>query len=198
MTIVIGITGGIGSGKSTFSREVLKRGGKLLDSDKEVGVLYKNPKKEFIDYLKKIGLAKSIKNKKINKKIIRDIIFDDKQIKSKLEKYIFKIIRKNRKNFINKEKKIGTKTLFFDVPLLFENNLKKDFDIIISIISTKKNRLKRLKFSKKITKKTFKKILTFQTSDVIRKSKSDIVVYNNGTLEDFIKKTKIVLDRIMG
>ena len=197
MTIVVGITGGIGSGKSTFSREVLKRGGKLLDSDKEVDVLYKNPKKEFIDYLKKIGLAKSIKNKKINKKIIRDIIFDDKQVKSKLEKYIFKIIRKNRKNFINKEKKIGTKTLFFDVPLLFENNLKKDFDIIISIISTKKNRLKRLKFSKKITKKTFKKILSFQTSDVVRRSKSDIVMQNNGTLEEFIKKTKILLDRIM-
>ena len=197
MTIVVGITGGIGSGKSTFSREVLKRGGKLLDSDKEVGVLYKNPKKEFIDYLKKIGLAKSIKNKKINKKIIRDIIFDDKQIKSKLEKYIFKIIRKNRKNFINKEKKIGTKTLFFDVPLLFENNLKKDFDIVISIISTKKNRLKRLRFSKKITKKTFKKILSFQTSDVVRRSKSDIVMQNNGTLEEFIKKTKILLDRIM-
>ncbi len=158
MTIVVGITGGIGSGKSTFSREVLKRGGKLLDSDKEVDVLYKNPKKEFIDYLKKIGLAKSIKNKQINKKIIRDIIFDDKQVKLKLEKYIFKIIRKKRKNFINKEKKIGTKTLFFDVPLLFENNLKKDFDIVISIISTKKNRLKRLRFSKKITKKKHLKI----------------------------------------
>ena len=42
MTILVGITGGIGSGKSTFSGEVIKRGGKLLDSDKEVGVLYKN------------------------------------------------------------------------------------------------------------------------------------------------------------
>ena len=52
MTILVGITGGIGSGKSTFSGEVIK-GGKLLDSDKEVDVLYKNPKKEFIDHLKK-------------------------------------------------------------------------------------------------------------------------------------------------
>ena len=42
-----------------------------------------------------------------------------------------------------------------------------------------------------MTKKTFKNILTFQTSDVIRKSKSDIVVYNNGTLGDFIKKLKL-------
>ena len=197
MTLIVGITGGIGSGKSTFSEEVLKKGGKLLDSDKEVSFLYKNPKKEFLDYLKKIGLAKSIKNKKINKKIIRDTIFIDKQLKAKLEKYIYKIIRKNRKNFINKEKKLGTKILFFDVPLLFENNLRKDFDVVISIISTKNNRLKRLKFSKKITKKIFKNILSFQTSDVIRKSKSDIVIYNNGTLKDFIKKTKTILDGII-
>ena len=45
MTIVIGITGGIGSGKSTFSGEVLKRGGKLLDSDKEVVFYIKIQKK---------------------------------------------------------------------------------------------------------------------------------------------------------
>ena len=197
MTLLIGITGGIGSGKSTFTKEVLKRGGKLLDSDKEVGLLYKNPKKEFLNYLKNIGLSNSIKKNNINKKIIRDTIFDNTKIKERLEKYIFKIIRKNRINFIKREKKLKTKTLFFDVPLLFENNLANDFDIVISIISTKKNRLKRLKISKKITKKTFESILSYQTSDVIRKRKSDIIIHNNKTLKDFIKKINIVLDRII-
>ena len=197
MTLIIGITGGIGSGKSTFSNEVIKRGFKLLDSDKEVDLLYKKPKKEFLDYLNKIGLRKSIKNKKIDKKIIRETIFDDRQIKTKLEKYIFKIIRKKRKKIIKKETKLKTKAIFFDVPLLFENNLGKDFDIIVSIISLKKNRLKRLKLTKKISEKTYKKITRYQTSDVIRKSKSDIIIYNNGSLKDFLKKTNIVLDRII-
>ena len=197
MTLIIGITGGIGSGKSTFSNEVIKRGFKLLDSDKEVALLYKKPKKEFLDYLNKIGLRKSIKNKKIDKKIIRETIFDDTQIKTKLEKYIFKIIRKKRKKIIKKETKLKTKAIFFDVPLLFENNLGKDFDIIVSIISLKKNRLKRLKLTKKISEKTYKKITRYQTSDVIRKSKSDIIIYNNGSLKDFLKKTNIVLDRII-
>ncbi len=68
MTIVVAITGGIGSGKSTFSNEVLKRGFKLLDSDEQVAKIYKKPSKNFLKHLEKIGLKDVIKNKKINKK----------------------------------------------------------------------------------------------------------------------------------
>ena len=84
MTIKIGITGGIGSGKSTFSTQVIKRNLKLFDSDKEVSNLYTKPRRNFLEYLKKIGLESSIRNKKINKKIIREIIFSNKKIKKKL------------------------------------------------------------------------------------------------------------------
>ena len=53
MTTLIAITGGIGSGKSTFSKEVVKRGFKLIDSDKQVDKIYKKPSKEFLRFLKK-------------------------------------------------------------------------------------------------------------------------------------------------
>ena len=49
MTFIVGITGGIGSGKTTFSKQVLKRGLKLLDSDKVVGGLYKVDEMELRD-----------------------------------------------------------------------------------------------------------------------------------------------------
>ena len=94
MTKVIGITGGIGSGKSTFSNEVLKRGLKLIDSDKIVANIYNNPSQQFLNHLNNIGLGKSINKKSINKSIISNIIFSNKKIKLKLEKYIFKIVRK--------------------------------------------------------------------------------------------------------
>ena len=51
MTLIVAITGGIGSGKSTFSKEIKKRRLKLLDSDKEVSLIYKNPNKDFLNYL---------------------------------------------------------------------------------------------------------------------------------------------------
>ena len=57
MTIVIAVTGGIGSGKSTLTKEVAKRGIKILDSDQQVSLIYKNPKRSFINHLRNIGLG---------------------------------------------------------------------------------------------------------------------------------------------
>lgn len=196
MTIVVAVTGGIGSGKSTFSNEVKKRGLKLLDSDEEVLQIYKKPTKEFLKYLVKIKLGKSIKEKRINKNYISKIIFSNKDIKLKLEKYIFKIIRENRKKFIKKEKKRKTKIIFLDIPLLFENNLSKNFDIVITILSLKKERYKRINNTRNMSKELFNKIIKNQTTDLVRKNNSDIIIKNNNTLKLYLKKINNVLDQI--
>lgn len=197
MTIIVGITGGIGSGKSTLSKEIRKKNFKLLDSDEIVANIYNKPTKSFIKYLKKIELGNSIKGKKINKKQISNVIFSNNNIKSKLEDYIFKIVRKKREIFIKNEKKRKTNIIFLDIPLLFENNLNRSFNIIISVISSKKERYKRLKISKNMSKEMFNKIIKSQTSDIVRKRKSDIIIINNSTMEFYIKKINNMLEKIV-
>ena len=193
MTKTIAITGGIGSGKSTFCSELKEKGFKIHSSDEQVAKIYKNPEKKFVTYLRTIGLSKSISKKNIDKKIISKIIFENKQIRKKLELYIFKIVRKKRSNFIKQEKQKKTKLIFIDIPLLFENNLEKQFNKVISIIASKRVRLKRLKKTRKMTENQFKNITRSQTSDVIRKKKSDYVIYNNSTLKDYkIKINKLI------
>ena len=189
MTQIIAITGGIGSGKSTLCSKLKEKGFKIHSSDEQVAKIYKNPNKKFITYLRTIGLSKSISKKNIDKNIISKIIFENKQIRKKLELYIFKIVRKKRSNFIKQEKEKKTRLIFIDIPLLFENNLEKQFHKVISIIASKQVRFKRLKKTRKMTETQFKNIIKFQTSDVIRKNKSDYVIYNNSTLKDY--KTKI-------
>ena len=196
MTILVAITGGIGSGKSTFSKEVIKNGFKLLDSDEQVLNIYKKPPKSFLKHLKKINLGLAIKKNKIDRKYIASVIFSNQNTKVKLEKYIFKAIKKIRVDFIKKEKKKKTKLLFFDIPLLFENNLEEDFNIVISILAPKKDRFKRLKRSKNIKKDMFKKILKTQTSDVVRKKNSDIVINNNKNIKTYMSKINRTLKRI--
>ncbi len=193
MTITIAITGGIGSGKSTFCSKLKEKGFKIHSSDEQVAKIYKNPEKKFITYLRTIGLSKSISKKNIDKKIISKIIFENKQIRKKLELYIFKIVRKKRSDFIKKEKQKKTKLIFIDIPLLFENNLEKQFNKVISIIASKRVRLNRLKKTRKMTENQFKNITRSQTSDVIRKMKSDYVIYNNSTLKDY----KIKINRLI-
>ena len=193
MTQTIAITGGIGSGKSTFCSKLKEKGFKIHSSDEQVAKIYKNPNKKFITYLRTIGLSKSISKKNIDKKIISKIIFENKQIRKKLELYIFKIVRKKRSDFIKQEKEKKTRLIFIDIPLLFENNLEKQFHKVISIIASKQARLKRLKKTRKMTETQFKNIIRSQTSDVIRKKKSDYVIYNNSTLKDYkIKINKLI------
>ena len=193
MTKTIAITGGIGSGKSTFCSKLKEKGFRIHSSDEQVAKIYKNPEKKFVTYLRTIGLSKSISKKNIDKKIISKIIFENKQIRKKLELYIFKIVRKKRSDFIKKEKQKKTKLIFVDIPLLFENNLEKQFNKVISIIASKRVRLKRLKKTRKMTENQFNNITRSQTSDVIRKKKSDYVIYNNSTLKDYkIKINKLI------
>ena len=193
MTKTIAITGGIGSGKSTFCSKLKEKGFKIHSSDEQVAKIYKNPEKKFVTYLRTIGLSKSISKKNINKKIISKIIFENKQIRKKLELYIFKIVRKKRSDFIKQEKEKKTRLIFIDIPLLFENNLEKQFNKVISIIASKQVRLKRLKKTRKMTENQFKNITRSQTSDIIRKKKSDYVIYNNSTLKDYkIKINKLI------
>ena len=193
MTKIIAITGGIGSGKSTLCSKLKEKGFKIHSSDEQVAKIYKNPDKKFFTYLRTIGLSKCISKKNIDKKIISKIIFENKQIRKKLELYIFKIVRKKRADFIKQEKEKKTRLIFIDIPLLFENNLEKQFHKVISIIASKRVRLKRLKKTRKMTENQFKNITLSQTSDVIRKKKSDYVIYNNSTLKDYkIKINKLI------
>ena len=193
MTKTIAITGGIGSGKSTFCSKLKEKGFKIHSSDEQVAKIYKNPEKKFVTYLCTIGLSKSISKKNIDKKIISKIVFENKQIRKKLELYIFKIVRKKRSDFIKQEKQKKTKLIFIDIPLLFENNLEKQFNKVISIIASKRVRLNRLKKTRKMTEIQFKNITRSQTSDVVRKKKSDYVIYNNSTLNDYkIKINKLI------
>ena len=196
MTKTIAITGGIGSGKSTFCNKLKEKGFKIHSSDEQVAKIYNNPEKKLVTYLRAIGLSKSISKKNIDKKIISKIIFENKQIRKKLELYIFKIVRKKRSDFIKKEKQKKTRLIFIDIPLLFENNLEKKFHKVISIIASKQVRLKRLKKTRKMNEKQFKNITRSQTTDIIRKKKSNYVIYNNSTLKDYNTKINKLINKL--
>ena len=186
MTKLIAITGGIGSGKTTLTKHLLKHGYKVHDSDGVVSALYEKPTNAFINFIKSCGLNSVVKGKKINKAKVTNKIFSNISLKKIFEKHIHEEVRKSRKKFIKKNLNQNNKPLFFDIPLLFENNLEHHFDTIICIIADKKIRLKRVLDNKKFTKETFNKIIKNQTTDKKRKKKSNLLIYNNKTKKDFI------------
>jgi len=197
MTKVVGITGGIGSGKTTFSNHLKKLGFLVHESDKVVSEIYTKPKKQFLSFIKEKISQDAINHNKINKTEITNVIFNNNTIKRLLERRIHKEVQDSREAFIKKYTKKKKKIIFADIPLLFENKLEKNFDLVICIISSKKNRSKRVLKNKKFTKENLNKIFKAQTTDKERKKRSQIIINNNKTKKDFIFSVEKVLTRLI-
>jgi dephospho-CoA kinase len=148
-----------------------------------VSEIYTKPKKQFLSFIKEKISEDAVNHNKINKTEIANVIFNNKAIKKLLEKRIHKEVQNSREAFIKKNK---NKLIFADIPLLFENKLEKDFDLVICVISLKKNRIKRVLRNKKFTKDNLNKIFKAQTTDKERKKRSQIIINNNKTKKDFI------------
>jgi len=186
MTKLVGITGGIGSGKTTLTNYLKKLGYLVHESDVVVSEIYSKPKKQFLTFIKEKISQDAVNHNKINKAEIANVIFNNNTIKKLLEKRIHKEVQVSRESFIKKHTKKKINIIFADIPLLFENKLEKDFDLVICIISLKKNRIKRVLRNKIFTKDNLNKIFKAQTTDKERKKRSQIIINNNKTKKDFI------------
>ena len=178
---IIGITGGIASGKTTICNFLQGKSFPVHDSDKVVKNIYSKPSTKLIKKLKIIGLSKSINNNKIDKSIIRFEIFNNKTKKAKLEKYLHKEVKISREKFIKKHNKKKTKVIILDIPLLFEANLSNICDFVVLVYAPKKTKIERAIKRKGMTKKLILQILKTQLGDTYKKKKSDFVINTTKT-----------------
>ena len=158
MTKIIGITGGIGSGKTTVCDYLKKNNFAVHESDRVVAQMYSKPNNSFLYFLKKNISKEVVKNNKIKKQKITNIIFNNPKTKKVLEDHVHKQVKKSRDSFIKKNIKKKKAVVFVDVPLLFENKLEKSFDAVLCIIAKKKIRIERVLKNKKFTKNILEKI----------------------------------------
>ena len=177
--IIVGLTGGIASGKSFVVSYLKKIRIPTHESDLVVKNLYNKPTNSFINFLKKEGFEKAFLKKKINKNIIREEVFNKTEKRKKLEKYLHNEVRKNRKEFIKKNKK--KKIIFLDIPLLFENKLERLCDYICSTIAPLKTRKARALQRPGMKKKVFDQIVKTQEIDKNRKKKSHYLINTSKT-----------------
>ena len=194
---IIGITGGIASGKTTICNFLEKKNFPIHDSDLVVKNIYEKAPQTLLATLNKTNLSHSIKNKKINKDIIRNEAFNNKTKKKILEKYFHNEVRKSRENFLKKHKKKKTKVVILDIPLLFEAKLSHVCDYIILLCAPKKIKIKRAIKRKGMTKKIVLKILKNQISDTYKKKKSHYIINTTKTKSHSFKAVLSIINNII-
>ena len=185
--IKIGITGSLSSGKTTASKILSNKRGPLFSADKAVKELYQNTNFKSL-------IARRFKIKNINqiKKFLKKRIVENKKNINKLEKIIHPLVRKKMRSFTLKNR--SKKLLFYEIPLLIESKLMKQFNVIIFIKAKKQLRFKRFQ-SKNGEKKLFNLLNNKQMKDAKKIKFCDHIVVNEKNISILKKKLFAIINK---
>lgn len=182
--MVIGLTGGIATGKSTVSNMFRKLQIPVVDADVIARLVVEPGKEAYEEIVKQFGENILTEEKAIDRKKLGAIVFKDEEKRMMLNRIVHPAIRKEMKRQVNEYKKEGHKTIVMDIPLLFESKLEHMVDKIIVIYTTKETQLKRLMERDKMSKEEALQRINAQLPIDEKKKLADAVIHNEGSIEE--------------
>ena len=185
--IIIGITGSIGTGKSTIASMMRILNLVVHDSDLEVKKILENNELVKNKIKKKWPSVIFSKDKKqfINKKKLSEIVFNYPKEKSFLERIIHPVVYESRDNFINKNK--NKKFIVLDVPLLYETGTDKICDYVFLAYSSEIKQKARVLSRENMTEEKFNLIRKSQwTQEMKLKQNPYLITTSYGKAITFI------------
>jgi dephospho-CoA kinase len=180
----VGLTGGIGSGKTTVANMFSEFGIPVYIADLEAKKLMVTSKVLLRQLKQLLGEEAYIKGE-LNKPFVASIIFSDKQLLKKMNAIVHPKVARHFNRWFAKQ---NTPYVISESALIFENNTQDNYDIIISVVANKSIRLSRVISRDISSKEKVEAIMSHQTSDIVKKEKSDFVIQN----EDLDVTKKIV------
>ena len=187
---VVGLTGGIASGKSTVSKILLTKGLTVIDADQLVKSIY--GKEEAIEFVRK-NYPDVIKEGRIDFPELRKKVFTAPEIKSEIENFIYLRLPGAFSEAVSRVQ--GSQALVYDVPLLFEKNLESKFDLNVLVYAPQTIQLARLIKRDDQEEEMAKKIMTQQMDIEVKKTLADYIIDNSKTEADLQLSVEIFLQK---
>ena len=190
---IIGITGGIGSGKSTVSKFIEELGFPVYDSDfwaKELVNIDENLKSRIIELL---GEESYDENGKYNRKFVAEKVFENQELLLKLNQIIHPAVKIHFENWVNAQ---NAEFVFKETALLFELKLNESCYQSILVTADENIRIKRVMDRDGRTYREVKEIIDKQMPEVDKVKLADFVIQNNTDLETLKEFTHQVIDEL--
>ncbi|WP_438058920.1 dephospho-CoA kinase [Streptococcus ruminicola] len=183
MTKIIGITGGIASGKSTVVAEIRKHGYQVIDADQVVHELQAKGGKLYQALCNWLGTDILQENGELDRKKLGQLIFSSKDMLEKSSRLQNGIIREELAR--RRDELAKTQDVFFmDIPLLIEHDYMDWFDDIWLVHLDEKTQLERLVMRNHFSKEEAKKRIASQMSTEAKKPYADKLLDNSGDLTE--------------
>lgn len=174
--MIIGLTGGIGSGKSTVLEFFKELGYETYVADIEAKRLM-HEDAELKNQIIELFGPKAYCNEVLNRSFISEQVFNDKNLLQQLNALVHPKVRADFISF--KERQPESAMIIYEAAILFESGNHKNCDIIITVISNLNDRIDRLLARDKSSKEAIQKRMSQQSSDEEKMKKSHFIIKNN-------------------
>lgn len=190
---VVCITGGIGSGKSTFCAMLEAKGQSVYYSDNRAKLLMNSDVKLVDAIINLMGKA-AYEGGSLNRSYIADRIFNNQILKHKFELIVHPVVRADFERWVTR---CGKDIVFKESALVLEAK-DRTCEYIVSIIADEDIRIERvMNRNPELKEQHIKERLSTQYKDDYRRRHSDFVVINNGTLSDLEVKVDYLLSKLI-
>jgi len=190
-TVVLGITGGFGTGKTTVASMFAKLGALVLDADKMAHGVIMPGRPGYRKVISLFGADILSRNKRIDRKLLGKIVFSDPGKLKALNSVIHPEVISMMKDVIEGEGSRG-RVIVLDVPLLVESGLADRVDRVIVVSAKRKKQIARCLKKWKLSKADIAKRIRSQMPLSVKRRSADFIIDNNGSLQ----KTRKAVENI--
>jgi dephospho-CoA kinase len=186
--LTVGITGGIGAGKTTVCKIFEELGAKVIYADELAKEIMENDE-SLNKKIKKIFGEKSYIGGKLNRKFIADIIFSSDEKRKLLESIVHPAVIKR---ILSDLKKIADEGKYnfviVEAALIFESGFDKELDYVLVVDADDEIKIKRIMERDKCSKEEVLKRMRAQLDSKIKRELADMVIINDGDIDELRKK----------
>lgn len=195
MARIIGITGGIASGKSTVTEFLRQQGYKVIDADQVVHELQEPGERLYQALLSTFGPAILQEDGRLDRPKLGAMIFGNPELLAQSSQIQNQIIREELAH--RRDLLAETESIFFmDLPLLFELQYEDWFDQIWLVDVTEKTQLSRLMTRNALSQEEAEKRIAAQLSLREKRKRADVLIDNNGSLEETRQQIRDALQKL--
>lgn len=194
--MLIGITGSLGSGKTTVARIFGRLGAYVIDADEVCHSLMKPSRQAYKSIVRHFGITILNKNKWIDRRRLSRIVFKDKARLDSLNKIIHPLAIKEIERICRAEKK--RRFIVVDAPLLVESGFYKKMDKLIVVKNSIDNQIERLTGSKRISKKEALERIRMQAPLKEKAALADFIIDNSTSKTKTFSQVKKIWKKLRG
>lgn len=182
--LLIGLTGGIATGKSTVAAFFEQMGAFRIDTDELARLVVEPGRPALAEIVRRFGREMLDEKGALNRQRLADVVFKDEQKRKELESIVHPRVREMLLQKLEEARRHGSKIVLVEVPLLFETDFHRFVDYIVVVAADERTQLARLQERNAMTAEEARLRIKAQMPLTEKIKRAHFVIDNSGSLEE--------------